>query len=611
VGSVGALGVVFGDIGTSPLYALRESLDHRGMTTDESDVLGVLSLMFWSLIIVVTIKYLVIVMRADNQGEGGIMALTALVTARPGPRSIATLIALGLFGTALLYGDGMITPAISVLSAVEGIEVAAPSVHDWVLPITAAILVGLFAVQRRGTSSIGAVFGPIMVLWFITIAVLGVTEVVSEPSVLRAFNPTWGINFFADNGMDGFLVLGAVFLVVTGGEALYADMGHFGRKPIQFGWYTMVLPAVVANYFGQGALLLDEPEALENPFYFLAPTWAQWPMTVLATSATVIASQALITGAFSLTAQAIHLSFLPRMRIIQTSVHTRGQIYVPAVNWFLLITCLALVFAFGTSSRLAAAYGVAVTLTMVITTILVAHVARYTWGWPTLFTAVVLAPLLAVDAAFATANLFKIPDGGWFPLAIGAGGFVIFTTWQMGRHLVASRIERRGLSVGEFVASLAHDPPPRHPGTGVYLHAMSGLVPPALLANLRHNESLHEDVVLLSVITDDVAHVPRAARADFTHYQSGFHELRMHYGFAEQPNLGHDLSVLTGHRVSFDPKYTSFFLGRERLDATDHPGMAPWRERLFIFLHRNAADPAAHFGLPPGRSMDIGTHVDL
>jgi KUP system potassium uptake protein len=609
--SVGALGVVFGDIGTSPLYALRESLDQPGMTNDEHHILGVLSLIFWSLIVVVTIKYLVIVMRADNQGEGGIMALTALVTARPGPRNIAALVALGLFGTALLYGDGMITPAISVLSAVEGVEVAAPSVHDWVLPITAAILVGLFAVQSRGTSSIGAVFGPVMVLWFVIIAVLGLAEVVSEPSVLRAFNPAWGVRFFADNGFDGFLVLGAVFLVVTGGEALYADMGHFGRKPIQFGWYTMVLPAVMANYLGQGALLLDEPEALENPFYLLAPTWAQWPLTVLATSAAVIASQALITGAFSLTAQAIHLSFLPRMRIVQTSEHTRGQIYVPAVNWFLLAACLVLVFSFGSSSRLAAAYGVAVTLTMVITTVLVAHVARYTWGWPTALTAVVLVPLLAIDVAFASANLFKIPDGGWFPLAIGAAGFVIFSTWQQGRHLVASRIGRRGLSVGDFVSSLAQDPPPRHPGTGVYLSAMSGIVPPALLANLRHNDSLHEHVVLLSVITDDVAHVPRAARADFTHYPNGFHQLRMHYGFADQPSLAYDLALLTGHKVTFDPDHTSFFLGRERLDATEHPGMAPWRERLFIFLHRNAADPAAHFGLPPGRSMDIGTHVDL
>ena len=608
--SVGALGVVFGDIGTSPLYAFRESLaGEHGLAVDEANVLGVLSLMFWSLIIVITVKYLMIVMRADNQGEGGILALAALVTG--GGRTHRPLILLGLFGTALLYGDGMITPAISVLSAVEGVEVAAPSVHNWVVPIVVVILVGLFAIQRHGTETVGRFFGPVMVVWFSVIAVLGLAEIGAEPSVLRALDPTRAVAFFADNGGRGFLVLGSVFLVVTGGEALYADMGHFGRRPIQLGWFAIVLPALVLNYLGQGALLLSDPSAVENPFFLLAPSWAQWPLTGLATVATVIASQALITGAFSLTVQAINLDYLPRMHTVQTSPSRRGQIYVPAVNWFLLVACLGLVFAFGSSTRLAAAYGVAVTLTMVITTLLVASIARHRWSWSRMKTIIVLVPLLIVDVAFASANLFKIPAGGWFPLLIGVGGFAIFTTWRTGRRVIASRVVRAGLTVDDFVAGLAKNPPARHPGTGVYLHSRPGLVPPALLANLRHNDSLHDTIVFLSVTTDDRPHVNPAQRDRVTHHALGFHELEMRYGFMDPTDLATDLEGLLIDNVSFHEDHTTFFLGRERIEVTARPGMVPWREHLFAFLSRNAGDPTTHFGLPPERSVDIGTHVDL
>lgn len=610
--ALGALGVVYGDIGTSPLYALRESFaGDDPLAVDEANLLGILSLIVWSLLIVVTLKYLVVVMRADNDGEGGILALSALVVKRGGPRRRALLIMLALFGTALLYGDGMITPAISVLAAVEGIEVAAPSVHAWVQPIAAVILVVLFAVQHRGTATIGRLFGPIMVLWFSSIALLGIAEMRHAPRVIHALDPTWAVRFFVDNGTRGFLVLGAVFLVVTGGEALYADMGHFGRRSIQAVWYGLVLPALILNYFGQGALLLDDPGAIENPFFLLAPGWAQWPLTILATAATVIASQALITGAFSLTAQAIHLDYLPRLHTVQTSDESRGHVYVPAINWFLLAACLTLVFAFGSSSRLAAAYGVAVTLTMVVTTLLVGHVAYHRWGWSAVATAALTWPLLVVDGAFALANVFKIPQGGWFPLLVGVVGFIVFTTWRTGRILLTRRLERSALSVGDFVDGLATDPPARHMGTGVYLHRTPGLVPPALLANLRFNESLHEQVVFLSIHSTDSPRVPRAARAVFTHHPLGFAEVELHYGFAETPDVADDLALLVGTGISFDEEVTTFFLGRERVEVSARPGMTAWREHLFAFLHRNAADPAQHFSIPAAHTVDIGTHVDI
>ena len=608
--SVGALGVVFGDIGTSPLYAFREALaGEHNLAIDEANILGVLSLMFWSLIIVITIKYLIIVMRADNHGEGGILALAALLRGPENQRR--RLVLLGLFGTALLYGDGMITPAISVLSAVEGVEIAAPSVHSFVVPIVAVILVGLFSVQRFGTEIVGRFFGPVMLVWFGVLSLLGALQIIDDPSVLRALDPTRAVVFFIENGGRGFLVLGSVFLVVTGGEALYADMGHFGRRPIQMGWFLLVLPALVINYFGQGALLLSDPSAIENPFFLLAPTWAQWPLTVLATGATVIASQALITGAFSLTVQAINLGYLPRMRTVQTSAHHRGQVYVPAVNWFLLASCLGLVFTFRSSARLAAAYGVAVTLTMVITTILIASIARHRWDWSTLKIAVVLTPLFLIDLAFATANIFKIPAGGWFPLVVGALGFAIFTTWWKGRRLTSERIERNGLTIDTFVKSLTKNPPHRHAGTGVYLHRRPGLVPPALLTNLRHNDSLHETIVIVSVITSDRPHVHPAEREHVTGHGLGFHEVEMRYGFTDPTPLAADLEILDTHDIAVDPDHITYFLGRERIEIVEGPEMRPWRKHLFAMLSRNASDPAAHFDIPPAHSVDIGTHVDL
>ena len=600
---------MFGDIGTSPLYAFRESLaGQHDLAVTEQNILGVLSLMFWSLIVVITVKYLLLVMRADNHGEGGILALASLIERG---RSRQTLMLMGLFGTALLYGDGMITPAISVLSAVEGLEVAAPSVHSWVLPIVAAILIGLFAVQRHGTETVGRFFGPVMVVWFATLALLGVIGISHEPDIVRALDPTRAMVFFANNGLEGFLVLGSVFLVVTGGEALYADMGHFGKLPIQLSWFVLVLPALTLNYFGQGALLLQDPTEIENPFFHLAPDWAQLPLTALATAATIIASQALITGAFSLTVQAMNLDYLPRMRTVQTSSAHRGQVYVPGVNWMLLVACLGLVFSFRSSGSLAAAYGVAVTLTMAVTTLLLASIARHRWGWSNLRTAATLLPLLAIDLAFAGANLFKIAAGGWFPLSIGLIGFLVFTTWRTGRSQISSRVQRDGLSIDDFVEGLQSAQPARHPGTGVYLYRQPGLVPPALLTNLRYNESLHETVVILRIVTDDRPHVHPAQRHQHRAHDFGFHELEMRYGFSDRVDLERDLGRLLIDGVSFDAQHTTFFLGRERLHVGKQPGMARWRERLFALMHRNAGDPTEYYGLSPAHSVDIGTHIDL
>ena len=457
----------------------------------------------------------------------------------------------------------------------------------------------------------GRFFGPIMILWFLVLGLLGGLEIAREPAILQALNPIYALRFFVDNGTRGFLTLGTVFLVVTGGEALYADMGHFGRLPIQIAWFSLALPALVLNYLGQGALLLSDQAAIESPFFLLAPSWGQLPLTVLATAATIIASQALITGAFSLTVQAINLNFLPRIRVVQTSADQKGQVYIPAINWFLLVACLVLVFSFGSSARLAAAYGVAVTITMVVTTGLIAAVAVNHWGWSTVRTAFVVTPLLLVDLAFAAANLFKIPSGGWFPLVIGVAGFVVFTTWNAGRHLVAQRVERAGLSVSVFLKDLSETSFSRHPGTGVYLHRTAGLVPPALLANLRHNASLHDTVVLLSVVTDERPHVLPAARDQVSRHSLGFFELEMRYGFLDQPDLGSDLGDLLIDGLTFDPDHTTYFLGRERIGVINDPGMSSWREHLYAFLSRNAADPSAHFGLPIERSVDIGTHLNL
>jgi KUP system potassium uptake protein len=611
--SLGALGVVYGDIGTSPLYAMRESFgEAHDIAAVEPNVLGLLSLITWSLIIVISIKYLVFVLRADNEGEGGILALTSLATPKGNPTQRRwALILVGLFGTALLYGDGMITPAISVLSAVEGLEVASPGVEDLVVPIAVVILIGVFAVQNRGTGTVGRLFGPVMIVWFAVIGVLGAAHIADAPRVLEAINPSHAWDFFQREGIQGYLVLGSVFLVVTGGEALYADMGHFGRRPIRLGWFVMVLPALLLNYFGQGALILAEPDAVENPFYRLAPDWAVIPMTVLATLATVIASQALISGAYSLTMQAIQLDYTPRMQIRHTSEDQRGQIYLPTVNWALMVSCIALVVGFRNSSNLAAAYGVAVTMTMFITTILFYVVARERWGWGKRKALTVCGPFLVVDVAFLGANLVKIPDGGWLPLVVGAAVFVIMTTWRTGRVLVGRRLRQGELPLKTFIESVAKEKVTRVPGTAVFMYSRPGSTPPALLANLFHNRILHTNVVILSVTTVDVPRVPPAGRERVLEHGQGFFSVRLRFGFMEEPDVPHALSHVLSSKVSFDPQHTSYFLGKESVRPSPREGMAAWRERLFAIMHRNATGAATYFGLPYERTVELGRQIDI
>ncbi|MDP1794427.1 MAG: KUP/HAK/KT family potassium transporter, partial [Acidimicrobiales bacterium] len=540
---LGALGVVFGDIGTSPLYAFREAFHHQHLTVDSTTVLGVASVAFWALVIIISVKYLSLVMRADNRGEGGILALTALVLPRSGPARIGTLVMLGLFGTALLYGDGLITPAISVLSAVEGFEVASSAFSDFVLPLACAILAVLFLVQRRGTGGIGKVFGPVMVVWFSVLGVLGVSQIVQHPSVLQAMNPVNIVHFFAAAPGTAFLTLGSIFLVVTGGEALYADMGHFGRRPIALAWYCIALPGLLLNYFGQAALLLREPSAVDHPFYGMSPDWAIIPLAVLATMATVIASQALISGAFSLTVQAMQLEFLPRLRILHTSRHHIGQVYVPLVNWALMVGSIGLVLGFQTSSNLAGAYGIAVTSTMVITSILFYVVARNLWRWSTGKALLVVTPLLLIDLAFLGANIPKIPDGGWFPLLVAAGLFIQMVTWRRGRQLVAKALRRGERPITDVLH--AHGAPTRTAGTAVFLFKDVGKAPPALLSNLRHNKVLHETTIVLSVQTVDSPHVRAIDRLTATPLGDGLYQVELRFGFMEDPDVPTALASAT------------------------------------------------------------------
>ena len=612
--SLGALGVVYGDIGTSPLYAFREAFHAGELDVVDTAVLGILSTMLWSLIIVVTIKYLVVVMRADNNGEGGILALTALVspTSRLGTVARGSgLVLLGLFGTALLYGDGMITPAISVLSAVEGIQVVAPSLDRLVVPIAVIILVGLFAIQHRGTSVIGRVFGPVMVLWFVTLGVLGITHVLGEPSVLRAFDPTRAIAFFVDQPRAAFFALGAIFLVVTGAEALYADMGHFGRRPIRLGWFTLVFPALVANYLGQGALLISDPTAIDNPFYRMSPDWMLTPMIVLATAATVIASQALITGAFSLTMQAVQLGFLPRLRIDHTSPREIGQVYIASVNYGLMIACVTLVVAFGSSTRLAAAYGIAVTTTMVITTLLLHRVIRHRWNWGRWPAAALTGAFLAVDVSFFAANIVKIPAGGWVPLVIAGAIFTVMLVWRDGRAKLGVKLrQHEPLPVERFVGSISSHPQVRVPGTAVYLARDVGLAPSALLSNLRANEVLHETVVLVEVRSADEPRVPAARRATVHDLGDGFQQVRLTYGFMQQPDVPSHLAAIVTAGFGFDPEDAVYFLGRETVIPRGHR-LHRANAALYAFLHRNATGSSAYFGLPPGRVLEVGIQIEM
>jgi KUP system potassium uptake protein len=613
--SLGALGVVFGDIGTSPLYAFRESfLAAEGLAVTEQSVLAILSLMFWSLILVVSIKYLVFVMRADNHGEGGILALTALAgedVDRAKKRRHRTLLLVGLFGTALLYGDGVITPAISVLSAVEGMGVIAPELESYVVPLAAVIIVALFSIQRQGTSRVGALFGPVMIVWFSVIALLGVVEIVNHPGVLVAVSPTYALTFLRQFPGLAFLALGAVFLVVTGSEALYADMGHFGRRPIRLAWVVLVMPALLLNYFGQGALLIADPETISNPFYELAPSWGRIPLIILATMATVIASQALISGAFSLTQQAIQLGYLPRMNVDHTSPREIGQVYLGAVNYLLMVTCVGVVVAFGSSSNLAAAYGVAVTTTMVITSALLYVVMRHRWGWSAATAGALTAVFLAVDLAFFAANIIKVPNGGWFPLAVGLVVVLVMVAWKTGRERLNKRLRSGELTTERFIGSIADHPQRRVPGTAVYLFSNLGATPPPLLANLRHNEVLHETVLIVTVQWTTRPRMPRARRVTVHDLGEGFHQVLLQYGFIETPDVPQALSEFTTAEFGFDPDDAVYVIGHETVIPRRERSLLTLRDRFFALMHRNATSPVRFFGLPPERVIEVGTQVEL
>ncbi|MFQ5666181.1 MAG: potassium transporter Kup [Candidatus Binatia bacterium] len=612
--SLGALGVVYGDIGTSPLYAIRECFfGEYAVAPTPTNVLGVLSLIFWALVIVISVKYLAFIMRADNRGEGGILALMALVRSGRGRErgGRAVLVGLGLFGAALLYGDGMITPAISVLSAVEGLEVATPFFEPYVIPITIAILVSLFLLQHQGSARVGAIFGPVTLVWFLVLAVLGFQGIVQEPHVLVAIDPSHGLAFFLRNRTRGFFVLGAVFLVATGGEALYADMGHFGKRPIRLAWFALVLPALLLNYFGQGALLLKNPATAHNPFYRLSPDWALYPMVVLATAATIIASQAIISGCFSLTRQAVQLGYSPRLEIGYTSSEEIGQIYIPPINWILMLSTIGLVLGFKSSSRLAAAYGVAVATTMVITTLLFYVVACELWRWSRWVAGPLALAFLAVDLGFFGANIIKVEHGGWFPLLVAAVVFALMSTWNRGRQILAERRRTGALPMERFLDDLAVNPPARVRGTAVFMTGDPEGVPPALLHNLKHNKILHERVALLTVVTEEVPHVPRGQRVQIESLGNGFHRIIAHYGFMEDPNIWHILARAKENGLEFKVMETTFFLGRETLIPTKKPGMAIWRERLFAFMSRNAQRATTFFRIPPNRVVEIGEQIEL
>ncbi len=613
--SFAALGIVYGDIGTSPLYAIRECFHGaHAVAPSHDNVLGVLSLIFWALVIIISLKYLVFVLRADNHGEGGILSLTALTTPiKPSGKSEdAMLILLGIFGAALLYGDGIITPAISVLSAVEGLTVATPALGSYIVPIAVAILVALFLFQSRGTTGVGTVFGPVTLVWFLVLAALGAAEVLRYPSVLAAVNPAQGAAFFLRNGWHGYIVLGSVFLVVTGGEALYADMGHFGAAAIRIDWFTIVLPALLLNYFGQGALLLREPAAAENPFYLLAPSWALYPLIVLATAAAVIASQAVISGGYSLTMQAVQLGFSPRMRIYHTSRTEYGQIYIPAVNWALLIGCVIIVFAFRSSTHLAAAYGVAVTSTMVITTVLFYVVSRRIWHWNALPAGALAAFFLVIDLAFFGANVIKVAKGGWLPLLLAGLVFSVMTTWKKGRKILNNRLRTLSRPLDDFLAGIEARRPLRVPGTAVFMNGVATRTPPALVRNLEHNKVLHERVVFVTVKTRQVPFVPSEQRLEVEPLGSGFYRLRIYFGFMEQPNVPKVLASIADPEIAIDPQTTTFFVGRETIIATRRvAGMALWRERLFSLISLNATTATAYFCIPPDRVVELGEQIEI
>ncbi|MHB8481928.1 MAG: potassium transporter Kup [Nitrospiria bacterium] len=613
--SLAALGVVYGDIGTSPLYTLNAIFSGglHPVPLNLENILGILSLIFWSLVIVVSFKYVIFIMRADNQGEGGIMALMALALRKLEDKGKAREAAmlLGIFGAALFYGDGIITPAISVLSAVEGLQVASPAFKTYVIPVTITVLWGLFIFQRKGTARVGALFGPIMCLWFGTLAFLGVLNILVQPGVLSALNPSYGISFLIASPWVGFLALGGVVLALTGAEALYADMGHFGRRPIQLAWFAFVLPSLVLDYFGQGALLMRNPEAIENSFYLLAPNWALYPLVILSTVATVIASQAVISGAFSMTHQAMRLGYSPHMETQQTSEQEIGQIYLPGINWTLLLAVIALVLGFRNSTSLAAAYGIAVTGTMMITSILAFIVVRTIWGWGWVRGGLLIVFLLTIDLAFFGANAIKIEEGGWLPLVFGFGVFLLMTTWKRGRTLLHERLHRNALDLKPFVESMAPGAVMRVPGTAIFLTANPDGVPHSLLHNMKHNKVLHEHVVVLCVRILDIPHVSGEDRLELHTLPNNFYQLIVKFGFKDEPDIPKALAPGVKQGLALDPMETSFFLGRETLIPKAGSEMPVWREKLFIAMYRNAASVITFYKIPPNRVVEMGSQVVL
>ena len=611
--TLGALGVVYGDIGTSPLYALKEVFRGGHVAPTHDNVLGVLSLIFWTLTIVVSVKYVLLILRADNNGEGGQIAMLALATTavRDRPLLRRTLINIGLFGTAIFYGDGVITPAISVLSAVEGLEVAAPGLHAWIIPITLVVLAGLFAAQRFGTGGIGKAFGPVMMFWFLALAGLGLPHIASNPGVVAALNPGHALAFCLRQPMVAFVALGAVVLCVTGGEALYADMGHFGKRPIRIAWYGVAMPALVVNYFGQGAMLLDNPKAVSNPFYLMVPGWLQLPMVLLATAATVIASQALISAAFSITKQAIQLGFLPRMAVRHTSIQQTGQIYVPFINWGLFVFIVLAVALFKSSDNLAAAYGIAVTLNMTLTTLMTYYVVRFGWRYPLWVSLAATGAFFLIDLVFFLSNMLKVVDGGWFPLVIGIGMFTLMVTWVQGRKLVAERLRDEAIDLKSFLAAVFVSPPTRVSGTAVFLAPEEGLTPNALMHNLKHNKVLHEYNLFVSVRHLEVPYVDFSERVQMQALGNDCWAVVLSFGFKNDPDVPEALQLLAGRGVPLDAMDTSYFLSRDTVIPTFGGGMAIWREKLFAGMHRNAAGAADFLNLPTNRIVELGSKVEI
>jgi KUP system potassium uptake protein len=609
--TLAALGVVYGDIGTSPLYTLRECFTGQNIPTTPDNIFGILSLIFWSLIFVVSIKYVAFILRADNRGEGGIMALMALARHYTTHAARWKIVLLGLFGAALFYGDAIITPAISVLSAAEGMEVLSPQMQTWVLPVAVTVLLGLFLLQRFGTAKVGMMFGPVMMVWFATIGLMGLKEILVTTAVLHGLNPVYAVLFIQQHGFHAFLTLGSVVLALTGAEALYADMGHFGKTPIRRAWFALVLPGLALNYFGQGALLMRDPSAIKNPFFILAPDWGLVPLIVLATLATVIASQAVISGAYSLSRQAIQLGYSPRMEVQHTSAQEIGQIYMPFINWLLMIAVLIVVLTFRSSDSLAAAYGIAVTGTMLITTLLFFVVARVNWRWPLPLALGITLVFGIIDLAFFSANFHKIADGGWLPLAMGAVIFLLMSTWKRGRELLFNRLREQALPLDGFIENLEAFPPARVQGTAVFLTSTLHGVPHALLHNLKHNKVLHERVVLMTVRTEDVPYISDEDRLDIVQMSASFWRVVARYGFKEDPNVLQVIEMCAKEGFEMELMDTSFFLSRETIVPTDHPGMALWREKLFVWMSKNALRATDFFQVPTNRVVELGAQVEL